>query len=271
MGYTDNFINKVKDGAIATQKKYNVLASITIAQAILESGWGKSKLTMECNNLFGVKAIGGWRGAKKLYPTYEYYNGHKILINDYFRVYKNYSESIEDHALFFVNNCRYRQNGFFAAKDYVGQANALVRAGYATSPSYANQLIQIIREYNLDKFDIIEVKNPNYIHLDGGGYASYRAGTPGINLIIKDYSKDVDRVFAWVDNDKNASWAFAKEVPNTNYTKLTKNANKVITKRNGGYSFSKGATYKIKVKGYNKDGKVVTENQIVIKVPVKYL
>ncbi|WP_189910925.1 glycoside hydrolase family 73 protein, partial [Clostridium cochlearium] len=115
MSYTNDFISQVKDGAIDSMKKHGVLASITIAQAILESGWGKSKLTRECNNLFGVKAIGGWRGPKKSYPTYEYYSGRKTLINDYFRVYKSYSESIEDHALFLVNNSRYRQHGFFNA------------------------------------------------------------------------------------------------------------------------------------------------------------
>lgn len=266
MSYTNDFINAVKEGAIASQKKHGVLASITIAQAILESGWGKSNLTLECNNLFGVKAIGGWRGAKKSYPTYEYYNGRKTLINDYFRVYNSYAESIEDHALFLVNNSRYRQHGFFNAKDYIGQANALQRAGYATAPNYAQQLISLVRQYNLNKYDNI---NNSFIKLDGGGYASYQGRAPGLNLIIRDYSLDIQRVFAWVDSDKGASWAFAKEVPNNNYTKLFKNTSKVITKRNGGYTFSKGSMYKLKVKGYNKLGQVVIENQIVLKVPLK--
>lgn len=266
MGYTDDFISQVKDGAIVSMKKHGVLASITIAQAILESGWGKSKLSIECNNLFGVKAIGGWRGAKKSYPTYEYYNGRKTLINDYFRVYNSYAESIEDHALFLVNNSRYRQHGFFNAKDYIGQANALQRAGYATAPNYAKQLIQLINQYNLNKYDNI---NNSFIKLDGGGYTSYQGGAPGLNLIIRDYSSDIKRIFAWVDSDKGASWAFAKEVPNNNYTKLFKNTSKVITKRNGGYTFSKGSTYKVSVKGYDKKGKVVAENQIVLKAPLK--
>lgn len=266
MSHATNFINSVKDGAIASMKKYKVLASITIAQAILESGWGKSKLTQECKNLFGVKAIGGWRGQKKSYSTYEYYNGRKTLINDYFRVYNSYSESIEDHALFLVNNSRYKQHGFFNAKDYIGQANALQRAGYATSPIYAQQLINLIKQYNLNEYDNI---NNSYINIDGGGYASYQGGAPGINLIIRDFSRDIERVFAWVDNDKGASWAFDLTPPNSNYTKLFKNASKVITKRNGGYTFSKNSMYKLKVKGYNKCGQVIAENQIVLKVPLK--
>jgi len=264
VSYAIDFINKVKDGALATQKKYNILSSITISQAILESGFGKSKLALECNNLFGIKAIGAWMGEKKLYKTYEYYNGHKILVNDYFRVYKSYSESIEDHALFLVNNCRYRQNGLFSAKDYIGQAKALLRAGYATSPSYANQLIQIIRQYNLQRFDCLG--DNCYINVEGIGHTSYKGGAPGIELIIKDYGKDVYRVFAWVDNDEKASWAFALTLPNDNYTLLRKNANKVITKRNGGYSFSKGAIYKIKIRAYSNRGKVIGENQVVVKI-----
>ncbi|BFN04392.1 glycoside hydrolase family 73 protein [Clostridium tetani] len=266
MSHATNFINSIKDGAIDSQKKYGVLASITIAQAILESGWGKSSLSRDCKNLFGVKAIGGWRGQKKSYSTYEYYNSKKVLINDYFRVYNSYAESIEDHALFLVNNSRYRQHGFFNAKDYIGQANALQRAGYATSPIYAQQLINLIEQYKLYKFDNI---NKSFISIDGGGYASYQGGSPGINLIIKDYSKDITRAFAWVDNDKGASWAFDLTPPNSNYTKLFKNTSKVITKRNGGYTFSRNSMYKLKVKGYNKCGQVIAENQIVLKVPLK--
>lgn len=113
------------------------------------------------------------------------------------------------------------------------------------------------------------INNKSYIKLDGGGYASYQGGAPGLNLIIRDYSSDIKRIFAWVDSDKGASWAFAKEVPNSNYTKLCKNTSKVITKRNGGYTFSRNSMYKLKVKGYNKLGQVVAENQIVLKVPLK--
>ncbi|MBM7869281.1 hypothetical protein JOC70_000750 [Clostridium pascui] len=266
MSYINDFINSVKDGAIASMKAHGVLASITIAQAILESNWGNSTLAKESKNLFGVKAIGGWIGSKKSYATYEYYNGKKTLINDYFRVYNSFAESIEDHALFLVNNSRYNQHGFFSAKDYAGQANALQKAGYATAPTYAKSLISLIEQYGLNKYD--NIKN-SFINIDGGAYACYRGGASGINLIIRDYSNDIIRVFAWVDSDKGSSWAFDLTPLNFNYTLLKKNTSKVITTRNGGYSFSKGSTYKIVVRGYNKDGQVVAENQIIIKVPLK--
>lgn len=113
----------------------------------------------------------------------------------------------------------------------------------------------------------VPIINDSYINIDGGGYASYQGYAPGINLIIKNYSKDIVRVFAWVDKDKEASWAFDLIPPNKNYTKLFKNTSKVIIKRNGGYTFSRNSIYKIKVKGYNKFGQNVAENHIVFKVP----
>ncbi len=107
----------------------------------------------------------------------------------------------------------------------------------------------------------------SYVKLDGGGYSNYNGQGAGINLIIRDFSSDVVRAFGWVDSDKGASWSFDVNPPNSNYSKLYKNCNKVITRRNGGSSFTAGATYKIKVKGYNKNYKVVCEKTINLKVP----
>ncbi|AEB75910.1 hypothetical protein ADU80_12445 [Clostridium botulinum] len=153
MSMQTSFINSIKDGAIASQKKHGVLASITISQAILESAWGRSQLSDKYKNLFGIKADAGWKGPRVNMQTGEYRNGSHVMENWGFRVYNSYAESIEDHALFLVNNPRYRRNGFFDAKNYTGQAKALVRAGYATSPDYAKQLIQLIEQYNLSQYD----------------------------------------------------------------------------------------------------------------------
>ncbi|WP_053284708.1 glucosaminidase domain-containing protein [Clostridium botulinum] len=153
MSMQTSFINSIKDGAIASQKKHGVLASITISQAILESAWGRSQLSAKYKNLFGIKADAGWKGPRVNMRTGEYRNGSHVMENWGFRVYSSYAESIEDHALFLVNNPRYRKNGFFDAKNYTGQAKALVRAGYATSPDYARQLIQLIEQYNLNQYD----------------------------------------------------------------------------------------------------------------------
>lgn len=254
------FIDKVKDGAIEGWKKYKVLPSLTIAQAILESGWGKSGLSLQANNLFGVKAFSYPKYVTM--PTKEFINGKYITINDRFRKYNTWNESIEDHAKFLIDNKRYKN--LIGVKDYKKACELIQQSGYATEPNYAKLLIQLIEQNQLYKFDNIQ---DDFISLDGGGYASYNGGAPGINLIIRDYSKDIVRVFAWVDSDKGASWAFDITPINSNYTVLKKNTNKVITQRNGGYTFSKGSNYKITAKGYDNKGEIIAQNTINIKIP----
>ncbi len=106
----------------------------------------------------------------------------------------------------------------------------------------------------------------SYINIDGGGTLACN-GTSGMNLIIRDYSSDVVRAFGWVDSDPSCSWAFDVTPPNSNYTKLYKGTNKVISLRNNGSPFTPGGNYKLTVKGYNKNGKVVCERSISLKVP----
>lgn len=151
-----NFINDVKEGAIENYKKYGILPSITIGQAILESEWGRSKLATDGNNLFGIKASENYKGDVINLKTKEFYD---VTINDNFRKYKTKEESIIDHGEFLKNNKRYEENGVFIAKTYVNQAKALEKAGYSTAENekgekiYAKSLIQLIREYNLQLID----------------------------------------------------------------------------------------------------------------------
>lgn len=147
------FIERVVDGSVSGYKKYGVYPSITIAQAILESGWGKSGLTARANNLFGVKADGSWSGGYIEMETREVFNGQEVFITARFRAYESWKHSLEDHGLFLVENSRYSQHGLFSAKDYIGQAYALQSAGYATDPEYPILLISIIQQYGLDKYD----------------------------------------------------------------------------------------------------------------------
>lgn len=149
------FINKVKNGAIETYKEYGVYPSISIAQAILESGYGGSGLTDKANNLFGIKADSGWNGAYVTMETSEYYGGIRVTVLAKFRAYNSWDESIEDHGLFLKENSRYTNNGVFSAKSYIEQAFALKKAGYATGPEYAYSLINIIQQYNLSEYDVL--------------------------------------------------------------------------------------------------------------------
>ena len=150
------FIESMEQQAYINYKKYGILPSITIGQAILESGWGKSQLAMEHNNLFGIKADSRWNGDIATMTTNENYSD---VIEASFRKYDSKAESIEDHGLFLYENERYTVNGVFIAKDYRSQALALQSAGYSTAKNeageliYADKLINIIKNYNLMLYD----------------------------------------------------------------------------------------------------------------------
>lgn len=150
------FIKKLEDSAIREYIDYGILPSITIGQAILESGWGNSKLTKQSNNLFGIKADKAWKGKSVEISTSEHYN-EKIVAS--FRSYNSLQDSVKDHSLFLINNKRYRKHGLFEAKDYISQAQALENAGYSTAEDkkgnriYAELLTDVIRSYNLQLID----------------------------------------------------------------------------------------------------------------------
>ena len=150
------FIESIEQQAYENYKKYGILPSITIGQAILESGWGKSQLALDHNNLFGIKADNRWSGDIVTMVTKENYSD---VIEASFRKYASKAESIEDHGLFLYENERYTVNGVFAAKDYRSQALALQSAGYSTAKNedgeliYAEKLINIIKNYNLMLYD----------------------------------------------------------------------------------------------------------------------
>ncbi|MFT8352723.1 glycoside hydrolase family 73 protein [Clostridium saccharoperbutylacetonicum] len=146
------FIDTVSPAAIQTYHQYGVLPSITLAQAILESAWGKSGLTTKANNLFGIKAY-NWDGQYIEMETNEEYNGKTTTIIDKFRAYPTLTDSIMDHGKFLKENSTYGNHGFFQATDYVGQANALKAAGYATESDYPELLITLIKQYSLDQYD----------------------------------------------------------------------------------------------------------------------
>ena len=144
-----NFIGKLSPHAIQGWNDYKILPSLTIAQAILESGWGKSNKIP--NNLFGIKADNSWKGKKKLVPTFEYVNGIKIPTMAWFRVYDNIYDSLKDRYTF-LQKPRYKD--IVGEKDYRSACHAIHRAGYATDINYANLLIDIIvknKLYEIDK------------------------------------------------------------------------------------------------------------------------
>lgn len=146
------FINTVAPYAEQSYKEYKIFASITLAQAMLESDTGKSALTKKANNLFGIKA-NKWTGKTITMKTKEHYGNSDVVVAAVFRSYDSWSESIEDHVNFLLKNSTYKQHGVFTAANYTEQAEAIQAAGYATDPNYANELITLIKKYKLDKYD----------------------------------------------------------------------------------------------------------------------
>ncbi|WP_072060838.1 glucosaminidase domain-containing protein [Clostridium novyi] len=162
MSKQEEFINLIKDVAIQTQKEYKIFASVTISQAILESGWGQSELACKYNNYFGIKASGDWKEKIVLYYSNECTESGIIKVKSKFRVYDSLNESIKDHARFLLKS-RYIDKGILKATNYEGQIDAIVAGGYCTAPDYKQQLISLINRYDLEKYDMKGNDNMNII------------------------------------------------------------------------------------------------------------
>ena len=165
----EDYINRYKDIAIEQMMRHHIPASITLAQGLLESGAGKSLLTVSSNNHFGIKCHNEWTGRR-------FYKDDDIK-DDCFRVYDNARESFEDHSKFLL---RPRYQSLFSLKitDYKGWARGLKACGYATNPRYADQLIGIIELYGLYEYDYAKTYDRFLASHSGantsGHYASHR-------------------------------------------------------------------------------------------------
>jgi hypothetical protein len=151
---TTEFIETVGSAAQRSMKTSRVPASVTIAQAILESDWGRSRLTRLGNNLFGIKAMGTAQGPAGVVTlaTWEHTPDGDVIVQAPFRAYFTLEQSIDDHARFFNGNRRYAA-AMVVADDARAFANAIQDAGYATDPSYATKLIGLMDRYDLYRFD----------------------------------------------------------------------------------------------------------------------
>lgn len=142
---TEDYVETWKITAIEQMNAYQIPASITLAQGILESGNGNSKLARSANNHFGIKCHKGWDGET-------FYQDDDIK-NECFRSYDNASQSYVDHSVFLTTRSRYEELFSLSLTDYKGWARGLKSAGYATNPKYANLLIDIIENHDLAKYD----------------------------------------------------------------------------------------------------------------------
>lgn len=138
------YIEQYRDIAIEQMIRWRIPASITLAQGLLESAAGHSTLATVGNNHFGIKCH-GWQGRT--------IRRNDDAPNECFRAYNSAYESFEDHSRFLATGQRYRSLFQLDITDYEGWARGLKAAGYATSPAYAQSLIDIIRRYDLSQYD----------------------------------------------------------------------------------------------------------------------
>lgn len=146
-----DFIEKMQADILEVTQNSKLKPSVVMAQAIVESNWGKSELASVYNNYFGIKATDSWDGKTVTFPTEEYTGGSFSTIVDQFRVYPSRYASISNHHKFLKTNPRYSK--VFEADTAKKQANELQKAAYATDPNYSDKLKNIISKYDLKYLD----------------------------------------------------------------------------------------------------------------------
>lgn len=146
-GGVDQYIDRFRNIAVQEMNIYGIPASVTLAQGLLESGNGNGELAVVANNHFGIKCTSDWKGKS--------YFKNDDKINDCFRVYDNPESSFRDHSEF-LKRKRYAHLFELDKNDYEGWAYGLKAAGYATNPQYPQMIINLIKRYNLDQYDMGE-------------------------------------------------------------------------------------------------------------------
>lgn len=144
----EKYISSYKDEAVKEMLMYNIPASITLAQGMLESGNGNSDLAVYANNHFGIKCHAGWDG-----PSFIKDDDAK---DECFRKYPSVLDSYTDHSRFLKSRQRYAQLFDLKNNDYKGWAEGLKAAGYATDPKYTKRLLELIENYKLYEYDKME-------------------------------------------------------------------------------------------------------------------
>lgn len=143
--YAADYISRYGSLAVGEMKRTGIPASITLAQGMLESDYGRSSLARRANNHFGIKCHNDWRGPRV------YQDDDRR--NECFRSYRSVEESYRDHSDFLINGSRYKELFSLSSTDYKGWAHGLKKAGYATNPKYPSLLIGKIEEYGLHIYD----------------------------------------------------------------------------------------------------------------------
>lgn len=202
------WVAKMMPGAEPTAFKLGISPEAIIAQAALETGWGKSAIG---NNVFGIKAGKGWHGKTQDVSTWEDTNGPEpggvVNVVDRFRDYDSVADSFADHFRFLEVNSRYRNAGVFAKAGDDAYFMALQRAGYATDPAYAAKLSSICRSVksytaNMERVELGALPDGYEVKPDG----NIVNPNPKQGKIVKDSQKG--EAASWL----NGVWSFAAPI-----------------------------------------------------------
>lgn len=176
----NDFLAKIGPAATEDMRKTGVPACVTIAQAILESNWGESKLTKQANNLFGMKATLGtnwkseWGGKTVSFDTKEQtVGGKEYVVTAQFRAYDNWLQSLTDHSHYLLGSTKNgapRYPGINTERDPRKVAQIIKDGGYATDVNYVNKLCKLVDQYNLTQYDVQDKKYELGWHEDEKGW-----------------------------------------------------------------------------------------------------
>lgn len=249
------YIEKYASLAVKQMHQYKIPASITLAQGILESNNGNSRLAVKANNHFGIKCH-GWEG-KKIFADDD-------KKNECFRNYKNVLESFVDHSLFLNKYSRYEFLFNYKITDYKSWAKGLKKAGYATNSKYPELLIKIIEENKLYQFDsekidenLISGKRNIYMHPNKIKYVisqnqeTYETIAKSLNIKLK-------QILKYNDNNKLSVLKVGTKVFIQPKRNRSKQRIHVVNKGEDLRSISQ--TYGIKMKSLKKRNELILKN-----------
>ena len=251
------YITKYSSLAVKQMHQYKIPASITLAQGILESNNGNSRLATKANNHFGIKCH-GWEG-KKIFEDDD-------KKNECFRNYKNVLESFVDHSIFLNKYSRYKFLFDYKVADYKSWARGLKKAGYATNNKYPELLIKIIQENKLYEFDtqkidnnLISGKRNIYMHPNRIKYVisqnqeTYKTIGQSLNIELKQILKY---------NDDNNQSVLSQGTKVFIQPKRTRSKQRVHTVKKGEDLRTVSQTYGIKMKSLKKRNELILKNSL---------
>lgn len=150
--YRQKYIEDTASMAVKISKKYKLFPSVMLAQSILESDWGRSELSKEYNNYFGIKEVK--KGEGIVFETEEYVEGESGRYMENFKKYPSKKDSFLHYAKLLTEAKRYEK--VKTAKNYEEAIQYIIESGYATDPDYKNKVISVIEKYNLNKYDDVK-------------------------------------------------------------------------------------------------------------------